>query len=242
VAPAVETWLRRLLFPLALALLVFVASRHSRTAAFGVAVVAVALLAVVFVVLPRLAHAAFERGVYTRAQAYYRLVRVFVASPTARGALDVSLAGCRLAAGDFEGALGQLARVRPQTLPVAARAAWHNNRAYALARGPGDPTALEEIDEAVRLRPDIAGFRHTRGVVLLAMGRLDEAIGELDEVWRQGATAETSPILEAERCYDLGVAWSKKGERDYARDYFIRAQAVAPGSEWARRAQAEAAG
>jgi tetratricopeptide (TPR) repeat protein len=236
-SPAASTWLRRLGFPALLAAGIYAAGLQGRLAAAAVTALALLLLALIFIVLPRLAHAAFERGDHARAETYYRFVRFFVASPAARGAIDVSLAGCRLARGDFRGALAELDRVTPRTLAVAARAAWHNNRAYALARAGGDPSALGDIDEAVRLRPDVAGFRHTRGVVLLSLGRVDDAIAELDEVWQRVATAETTPILEAERCYDLGVAWSKKGEREYARDYFVRAQAVAPGSPWAQLAR-----
>jgi hypothetical protein len=238
---ALGIWARRLLLPAFLAAVVYAASQAGRV--FGVAAFAAALLlyVAIFVVLPRLAHGAFERGAFARAELYYRLTRFFVASPAARGAIDVSLAGCRLARADFAGALVELGRVTPSALGVAARAAWNNNRAYALARGGrGDPVALSSIDEAVRLRPDIAGFRHTRGVVLLALGRVDDAIAELDEVWHQvvagGVSTDVPALLEAERCYDLGVAWTKKGERDYARDYFTRAQAAAPGSDWALRA------
>ena len=53
------------------------------------------------------------------------------------------------------------------------------------------------------------------------------------------ALDDTSPLLESERCYDLGLAWHKKGERDYAADYFDRARRAAPDSVWASRALAE---
>jgi tetratricopeptide (TPR) repeat protein len=241
---ALGIWARRLILPAFLAVAVYAASQAGRLAGAAALAGALLLYVVIFVVLPRLAHGAFERGAFARAELYYRLTRFFVASPAARGAIDVSLAGCRLARADFPGALAELDRVVPTALGVAARAAWNNNRAYALARGGrGDRlelAALSSIDEAVRLRPDIAGFRHTRGVVLLSLGRVDDAIAELDEVWHQvvagGASADVPALLEAERCYDLGVAWTKKGERDYARDYFTRAQAAAPGSDWAAKA------
>src|SRR5689334_14966033 len=161
------TWARRLVVPGVSALLIYLASLHSRPAALLVAAAALLFVFLIYVLFPRLAHAAFERGDFGRAETYYRLTRTFIAAPAVRGAIDVSLAGCRLARGDFSGALTELDRVAPAALAVAARAAWHNNRAYALARGGGDAAALHDIDEAVRLRPDIAGFRHTRGVVLL---------------------------------------------------------------------------
>lgn len=240
---ALGIWARRLLLPAFLAVVVYAAGQAGRLAGAAAFAGALLLYVLIFLVLPRLAHGAFERGAFPRAEVYYRLTRFFIASPAARGAIDVSLAGCRLARADFAGALAEIDRVTPATLGVAARAAWNNNRAYALARGgKGDPVALSSIDEAVRLRPDIAGFRHTRGVVLLSLGRVDDAIAELDEVWHQvvagGVSTDVPALLEAERCYDLGVAWTQKGERDYARDYFTRAQAAAPGSDWAQKAAA----
>ena len=225
--------------PALLATLVYGASLRGRLAAVLALIVATAVVAVVFVLFPRLAHAAFERGEFGRAAVYYRLVRFFVANPESRGSIDVSLAGCRLARADWQGALTDLADVEPEALGPTARAAWYNNRAYALARGGTDPAdALLAIDEAVRLRPDVAGFRHTRGVVLLALGRTDDAIAELDAVWQALAGEGAPPLLEAERCYDLGLAWSKKGEAEYAKDYFARAVQIAPRSDWGVRAQA----
>jgi len=232
---------RRLLLPALLATLVYGASLRGRAAAALAGLAALGILALVFIVFPRLAHAAFERGDWGRAELYYRLTRFFIANPESRGAIDVSLAGCRLARSDWAGALDDLADVEPEVLGPAARAAWYNNRAYALARGgqggAAAQQALDAIDEAVRLRPDVAGFRHTRGVALLALGRIDDAIAELDAVWQAVAGEGAPPLLEAERCYDLGLAWSQKGEAEYARDYFQRAQSIAPRSPWALKAQ-----
>jgi tetratricopeptide (TPR) repeat protein len=234
--------LSRLVLPslllVALVALVVVAGLHGRLLALGAALVAGGALLVLYSVIPRLAHAAFERGEFGRAAVYYRTSRLFTASPESRGAIDVSLAGCRLARADFAGALAELADVGPEVLGPAARAAWYNNRAYALARGGGAAAgALDAVDEAVRLRPDVAGFRHTRGVVLLALGRTDDAIAELDAVWQAVAGEGAPPLLEAERCYDLGTAWAQKGEAEYARDYFRRAARIAPSSPFGVRAE-----
>lgn len=216
------------------------ASRHGRAGGFLALLVVLLVLAVVYVILPRMAHRAFEQGRHDRASLLYTLVRVTVVDAETRGAIDVSLAGCLLARGDWDGALTRLARIDLQRLGVAARAALWNNRAYASARGKGDgAAALRDIDEAVRLRPDVAGYRHTRGLALLVLGRFDDAIGELEAVWQRVAGDDEEPLLEAERCYDLGVAWLRKGEREYARDYFLRARTVAPASPWATRAAAE---
>jgi tetratricopeptide (TPR) repeat protein len=189
------------------------------------------------VLLPRAAHRAFERGEFDRASRLYRVLRPFVIDPGVRGALDVSLAGCRLAGSDWRGALAALDEVEEASLAPSARAAWLNNRAYANARGPIDAgSALKDAEEAMALRPDVPGFRHTRGIALLALGRIDDAIHELDTVWRKLAHEELPALLEAERCYDLGIAWQRKGEAEYARDYFQRSRAVAPASPWARLA------
>jgi tetratricopeptide (TPR) repeat protein len=196
-------------------------------------------LAILFVFVPRMAHDAFESGRFGRASILYRVLRVYVLDPRTRAAIDVSLAGCRLADGAWQAALDELAGVDPDKLGPSARAAFYNNRAYARARGKLDAqAALADVDRATELRPDVAGFRHTRGLALLAAGRLDDAIAELDAMWRRMGADEAPPLLEAERCFDLGVAWQQKGEPEYARDYFQRARAVAPASPWAAQAAA----
>ena len=69
----------------------------------------------------------------------------------------------------------------------------------------------------------------------LAMAQRYVELGE--EQFRRKKYAEAvESFLEAERCYDLGMAWRHKGEGDYARDYFERAQRAAPESRWAARA------
>jgi tetratricopeptide (TPR) repeat protein len=221
------------------ALAVGIGLRKGRAEGFVALTAFTALLVIVYVILPRLAHRAFEQGRHARAGALYRIVRLTVVDVETRGAIDVSLAGCLLAKGDWDGALARLQRLDPTRLGVSARAALWNNRAYALARGKANgPAALRDVDEAMKLRPDVAGYRHTRGLALLVAGSLDDAIAELEAVWQRAG--EDEPLLEAERCYDLGIAWLRKGERDYARDYFLRARSVAPTSSWASMAELEA--
>lgn len=187
--------------------------------------------------LPRAAHKAFRYGNYPRAKLIYRMLRRCYVSHSARAAVDVSLGACEIARGRFDVAIRWLDRVDTEQLSDSAKAAWHNNRAYALAReGRDQEGALFNIDQAIALRPDVAGFRHTRGVVLLALGRTDEAIRVLDDLWNELVGDERLAMLEAERCYDLGLAWRQKGEHDYAIDYFERARRAAPDSSWAIRA------
>jgi tetratricopeptide (TPR) repeat protein len=186
--------------------------------------------------VPRMAHRAFRRGAFGRAALGYGLLRRVSLDPGARGSLEICLAACDLARGRPGRALERLDRMRTDRLPAAARAAWLNNRAYALVRDGRDADeALEHIDEAVALRPEVPGFRHTRGIALLAAGRPDDAIRELDSLWGE-AGDEHPPLLEAERCYDLARAWRRKGEPEYAADYFQRARRAAPGTTWAERA------
>ena len=204
--------------------------RRALAALFGGVVAITPGLFLLFV--PRAAHRAFERGEVGRAAFFYRVLAAFVLERRTRGAIRISLAACRLADERWEQALAALGAVDPADLDVAGRSTWHNNRAYALARaGRVDAAALEQVDEAIRLRPDVAGFRHTRGLVLLGLGRVDEAIRELEGVWSELGD-DAAPLLEAERCYDLGTAWQRKGERDYGRDYLGRAVRLAPQGHW----------
>ncbi|RMH37048.1 MAG: hypothetical protein D6689_21450 [Deltaproteobacteria bacterium] len=230
--------LRRAAVAAALLAAVAVARAGGRLAAALTALGGLSAVAAVAIGLPRAAHRAFRRGDAPRAALYYAVLRRLALDPDVRASADVSLAACDLARGRYASALRRLAAIRPDELPEPARAAWFNDRAYALARSGGDPAAaLAAADRAVELRPAAPAFRHTRGIALLAIGRVDEAIRELEAAWHD-AEGAPPPLLEAERCYDLGVAWQRKGERDYANDYFDRAQRAAPESTWAERARA----
>jgi tetratricopeptide (TPR) repeat protein len=202
----------------------------------GCAIVIVLFLALLLI--ERFAHSSFEDGQHRQARILYKILRVTSFDRGKRAAIDVSLAGCKLARDDFSGALRDLERIDPTWLSPSEKAAWLNNRAYARARGRLDAAAgLAEVNDAMKLRPDVPGYRHTRGVVLIAMDRLDDAIVDLDTVWSDlAADKAASVLLEAERCYDLGTAWARKGETDYARDYFLRARGIAPRSTWSTRA------
>jgi tetratricopeptide (TPR) repeat protein len=214
---------------------VFVAASFGRGPAAAAGVLWLFILGATAIWLPRAAHRAFRRGDYKRARLHYNILRRLQLDPVKRTSVEVSLAACVLGYDDWEGALVVLDRIDPDGLGEAARAAWLNNRAYAIARVAEEPElALELANEAIALRPDVAGFRHTRGIALLELGRLDEAIRELDGLWKRLGEYDSSPLLEAERCYDLGQAWTRKGEREYASDYFERAHRAAPESTWAR--------
>lgn len=187
--------------------------------------------------LPRAAHRAFARGDFDRAGLLYGILRWIVVDPAARESVEVSRAAADLARLRTEPGSQRLEVVDADALGDAATAAWLNNRAYALARSGGDArSALALVDRALTSRPDVPGFRHTRGLVLLELGRTEEAIRELDAVWGALRGTDAAPVLEAERCFDLGLAWERKSHNDYARDYFERCQRAAPESVWAERA------
>lgn len=219
----------------------WVASLAGAMAAVAVAGGLIAAAGGIYVWLPRAAHRAFGRGDFERARRLYWVVGALRLSRAAVAAARLSRSACDLALGRHDKALDGLEHIKDAELDEAGRAVWHNNRAYALARlGTRSADALSSASTAIELRPQVPGFRHTRGVVLLAAGRLDEAIRELDAVWTSG-DAEATGLLEAERCVDLGKAWMAKGEIEYALDYFARARRAAPDTSWAAEAERELA-
>lgn len=175
--------------------------------------------------LPRSAHDAFEAGNYTAAQRRYRLLGVLAATAARERAAMLSRAGCFIAANDLERAEHLLASLEGQQLVAAERAVWLNNRACAVLAAGRDPhAALALVNEASAIRPDVPALQHTRGMALLAVGRVDDAIAVLDGMRGAG---ELPARLEAERCRELAKAWAQKGESAYADDYRLRAQAHA---------------
>ena len=181
------------------------------------------------ILMRRVAHAAFRSGNTARARRRYRVLAAI--SPSARDAARVSVAGTHLIDRQWGRAQEALSAIDGSRLSPLLRAAWLNNRSYAIARGglgdPGDPLAL--VDEALALRPGVPGFLHTRGLALLAAGRLDEAIRAFEQVWESG---DLDAALEAERCHDLATAWERKGHGEYAADYRLRAVRALPTSPW----------
>ncbi len=187
-------------------------------AAAGVAV----LILYLWLWLPRTAHGAFEAGNFTRASRRYWLLGVLTWSARRERGAVLSRAGCRVATSQFADAERLAGHLAPAELDTAERAVWLNNRAYAaLLSGADAHGALALIDEATGLRPDVPALQHTRGLALLAVGRLDDAIAVLDGMRAGG---ELSPRLEAARCHELAVAWDRKGHAAYADDYRARAR------------------
>jgi hypothetical protein len=201
----------------------FVGSAFGRAGiALGVAAV-MALWVWQWLWLPRSAHRAFAAGRFARARRRYRLTGMLAAAPQRRRAALLSQLACHVAANERDAAGRMLAAIDANALDVAERAVWLNNRAcLALAADPIGALAL--ADEATELRPDVPALQHTRGMALLAVGRVDDAIAVLDQMRAGG---ELAAQLEAERCRDLARAWTQKGEPAYAEDYRLRAEALA---------------
>ena len=176
--------------------------------------------------LPRTAHSAFEAAKFTKAGRRYRLVGALAFTRDRARLALLSRAGCEVATKQFGRARTLLDSLDAAKLEPAEHAVWLNNRACMLLDDtpPDISGALVLADRAIELRPDVPAIQHTRARALLAIGRIDDAIGVLDAMRAGG---ELSPWLESERCTDLAVAWEKKGEADYANDYRARAQRLA---------------
>jgi predicted Zn-dependent protease len=175
--------------------------------------------------LPRSAHSAFQAGKYAAALRRYRLVGLFATTSARERAAMLSRAGCLIASSELAPAERLLAIIDDADLAGGERAVWLNNRACAaLAAGSDPQAALALVEEASALRPDVPALQHTRGMALLAVGRIDDAIAVLDGMRTGG---ELPARLEAERCRDLAKAWAQKGEIAYAEDYRLRAETLA---------------
>jgi pentatricopeptide repeat protein len=201
-----------------------VALRSTFGRGFGVLGVALAILATIglLVVLPRMAHSAFEAAMYKRSARRYRVISAFAFTATRERAARLSRAGCDIASGNHARASQALASIDGAQLDTAERVVWLNNRAFVMLETGGDATAaLALVDEAVELRPDVPAIQHTRARALFAVGRTDDAIGVYESMRSAG---ELPAHLEAERCRDLAIAWEKKGQVDYAADYRERAR------------------
>ena len=184
--------------------------------------------------MAKLATRALSRGDSKRARRLYVFLGWTSLSSTARQACQLSLAACAASEGRYELALNKLARIE-SPLEGSLLAVSLNLRAYCLARDTQEfNRALALSEEAVSLRPQVPGFRHTRGLILLELSRWDEALRDLEATWTEGPG---DPLLESERCFDLGRLWSARGQRDYASDYFERAFRAAPLSRWSEAAQ-----
>jgi tetratricopeptide (TPR) repeat protein len=135
-------------------------------------------------------------------------------------------------AADENDSLYQLARKYLATDPD--NSLWLNNGAWALAMMNKDlERALQMVERAVAISGDCAlTYRNTHAVVLLKMGRVDEAISELNE-----CLASELASSQAVNRYYLGEAYLEKGDRDTAINYFRQAAGLDSSSEYSELAE-----
>lgn len=171
--------------------------------------------------------AAARRG----AELLLRLAR----SPEQRAAMKLQVAACALAQGNPEEGLQLLASLDREQLDEASRAIWLNNFAYGTLFAGGRPEeAFAACNEATALQPDNPAFRSTRGIALLTLGHVPDAIAELQTSVDAGLRRQGAAAL-AENYYHLAQAWEAQGEHAYARDHYLKSLNVAPRSRYGRK-------
>ena len=97
---------------------------------------------------------------------------------------------------DFERARGEMAGAEAL-----------NNICWAKATaGVALESALKDCNAALAKTPDIPAYLDSRGLVLLRLGRLDDAIADYDRALAASPTMASSQ-------YGRAVAWARKGDR-----------------------------
>jgi tetratricopeptide (TPR) repeat protein len=179
----------------------------------------------------------FRRGRFAASARGTRFLLRLTLRPEKKAALKLNQAACELARGDYETGGALLKEVDRDALSPELRTVWDNNYAYFLLGIGEDPLeALRICDQAMANQGNNPAFHGTRGLALLSLGRLDDAIAELCRSMEVGSLGSAGL---AETYYYLGRAWEKKGENAYARDHFLKAINVAPSSPYGKRAAEE---
>jgi len=205
---------------------------RSLMGALGIGLLAFGLLRMGRRILISSATAALANGKNTKSKRLYWLLEKTSLHASDRIACKLSQLACDAAKQKYEEVVSKLAFPIPSEA-FALHAVQSNLHAYCLARlGKDLAQALSLSEASLEMRPHVTGFQHTRGLILLELGRLNEAIAQLDKI--QGFMS--SKLFESERCYDIGRLWILKGQRDYANDYFIRSLRVSEGA-WAQKSR-----
>jgi len=102
--------------------------------------------------------------------------------------------------------------------------AWpaYNNRGVAEARTGQVPEAIEQFEQALKIKPDYAEAHNNLGDALLQTGRVSEAMEQFEE------SLKINPDFAAAHC-NLGVALGKTGRAAEAMEQFEQAIKIAPG-------------
>jgi tetratricopeptide (TPR) repeat protein len=155
--------------------------------------------------------------------------------PASRSALALNLAACHLAAGEYEPGGQVLLDLDRESLDASVDGIWENNYAYFLLGTGGSPTeAFSLADQAASRSPSNPAFRSTRGIALLALGRVDDALSELQLAVDMGSEHQGAAAM-AENYFHLARAWEARGEVAYARDHFLKSLNVGPQTLFGRR-------
>lgn len=203
----------------------------------GVVVVTVGVLALDILFTPLRVFRDFRAGRFRSSARGTRFLLHLTWRPAKKAALRLNQAACHLALGDYETGGAMLQKVDKTVLSGELRSVWDNNYAYFLLGVENDPKeALKICDNALASTASNPAFHGTRGLALLTLGRLDDAIAELCRSMEIGSLG---PAGLAETYFYLGRAWEQKGERAYARDHFLKAVNVAPQSPFGQRAAQE---
>ncbi len=176
----------------------------------------------------------FHHGRYPASIKGTKFLRAFSLKKEKKAAFSLNLAAGYMAMGNYEEGGAYLKQVDRDLLKEDLKAVWENNYAnFILGIGGSPEEALRICDQAVSSGFHNPTFHSTRGLALLRLKRFDDAIAEFCrsmEVGHQG------PAELSETYYHLGRVWETKGDIAYARDHFLKAINVAPGSRYGRYA------
>ena len=116
----------------------------------------------------------------------------------------------RIARGIVHLRLGQAARAEADFAFVRAEAEMHaqtmNQMCWAKATaGLGLDSALSDCDRALALEPNTPAYHDSRALVLLRLGRVDDAIAAYDRALKPGPKAAS--------LYGRALAWSRRGDK-----------------------------
>ncbi len=175
----------------------------------------------------------FQQGRFSASARGSRFLLGFTLKKSKKAALNLNMAACFLAMGDYETGGSYLRETDQNHLGEDLKASWENNYAYFLMGINGNPEeALNICDQAVATGFRNPLFHRTRGIALSKLGRLDDAIAEF---CRSMEVGRPGPADLAETYYHLGLVWNRKGEKAYARDHFLKAVNVSPESRYGRK-------
>ncbi|MFH2005682.1 MAG: tetratricopeptide repeat protein [bacterium] len=177
----------------------------------------------------------FRRGRYDWARRGTLWLLRWTLRRASRATLQLNLAACHLAAGTYEQGGEVLRTMDRDGLPEAVRGIWENNYAYYVLSTGGEPReALGLCDQASTLNPTNPAFRSTRGIAQLALGRIDDAIAELQAAVDVGLETQGVAAM-AENYYHLARAWESRGETAYARDHYLKSVNIGPETLFGRK-------